>query len=313
VDLGGSSQIYRIATITGETTLTVDVNYDGTTSTTQSYEILPQEEYFLPIQCSHRMFLWHEENGRPQQMHFITDQDFLSQGIQANSTGVPSHYRMWGEDMVREQLLEASVIRVDSTSASDTTQTIRVHGHDANGLPTYEDISLNGTTAASGSVSFASVERVSRSASTAGAITIDANSGNTLVAYLPIGDYTAGIQYKKVRLYPLPNTVFPMHVWYYKDPFRLVDDDDIHELGQEFDEALILRATAMIMAKQDQQQAEAAFALYRDEVRNLKKTNVDKIDWFPALQRAGRSTGSDPLLHNHLRYSQVGAHFGPRV
>jgi len=77
ITLQGSNIEYTIKTITGETTLTIDVNFDGTTiSGTGTYSILPQEEYNVPIQASHRMFLWHEQYGYPFMMTYITDQNF---------------------------------------------------------------------------------------------------------------------------------------------------------------------------------------------------------------------------------------------
>ena len=46
INLQGSSKNYTIATITGETTLTLDQNYTGTTiSGSGTYSILAQEEY----------------------------------------------------------------------------------------------------------------------------------------------------------------------------------------------------------------------------------------------------------------------------
>ena len=52
------------------------------------------------------------------------------------------------------------------------------------------------------------------------------------------------------------------------------------------------------------------FGLYKDEIRSLKKNNVDKIDWFPSLR--GQGSGSFPRVSRNLLYQQVGPHFGPR-
>jgi hypothetical protein len=45
ITISGSSKVFEISTITGETTLTLNQVYDGTTTTTGTYEILPREEY----------------------------------------------------------------------------------------------------------------------------------------------------------------------------------------------------------------------------------------------------------------------------
>lgn len=316
VALGGSTRIYTIKTITGETTFTVDINYDGDTSTTQSYEIKPQQIYNVPVQSSQRLFLWHREWGFPQQLEFETDQHFFDVTFDDKTTGIPELYRMWGADMVIDQLLEASIVTVSSSSASDTTQTVTVFGN-VSGYPDFETMSLNGTNSVNGSKSFQNIERVVKNASTTGRITVTGNSTNATIAVLPVGDTTGGIMYRKIRLFPLPTTVFPMQAWYYKDPFRLVGDTDIHELGHQFDEAVILLATHKLKMEQNMKKdADRFLATYVDEVRNLRKSNVDKFDFFPTLlkpkhSRRGRR-GRGALVHPNLAFRQAGSNFGPR-
>ena len=107
IELSGSSIEYRIDEITGETAITLDQEYDGTTTTTGTYEILGQEEYNLPIQSRHRMFMWHEAYNYPYKMQYVTDQTFYGRGIFNTVKGIPTNYRMWGTNMVIEQLREA--------------------------------------------------------------------------------------------------------------------------------------------------------------------------------------------------------------
>lgn len=315
IKFGGSAYYYTIRTITGETTLTIDKNYDGTTSAVQSYSILPTEEYNLPIQAGHRMFMWHNAYGYPYKLTYVTDQDFRGSGVCDTNISVPTNYRMWGEDMVIEQPLQASVMRIASSSSADTSIQVTVFGV-VSGYPDYETITTNasdGTTAASGSKSFTSIERVIKSASTTGRITVDCNSANTTVAVLPVGDTTGGIMYRKVQLWPLPDAVDDIYVQYYKDPYRLVNDNDVHEMGQDFDEAIILLATSKLKYEQDQAEGDKFLLLYKDEVKNLKKTNADKIDWLPTLQRDNSMSNRGGLIHNQLGYNQLGGNYGPMV
>ncbi len=97
---------------------------------------------------------------------------------------------------------------------------------------------------------------------------------------------------------------------FYKDPLRLVGDNDVHELGQQFDEAIILLSVAKIKAEQSQKEAANWFAMYSDEIRSLRRTNLDKIDWFPTLQRPSLF-GRSGLVQSNLSFSQVGPFFGP--
>ena len=311
IKFGGSTKYYKIDTITSETEGTLDKAYDGDDATDESYEIMPQEEYNLPVQVSHRMFMWHREWGYPRQLSFVTDQTFYGQGIDDITIGIPTHYKMWGENMVKEQPLAAGALRVYSSDADDKSISITIFGT-VGGYPDYEVIATNasnGTTATSGSKSFTYVERVVKNAVTEGTITIDANSANTTIAVIPVGDTTAGILYHKVQLYPLPNSAFDINVWYYKDPYRLVNDTDVHELGQEFDESIILLATAKMRFESNQEEGDKWFALYKDELKSLKRTNVDKMDWFPKLDSVIlRSTSS---VHPFLSYQQIGTYYGP--
>jgi len=219
---------------------------------------------------------------------------------------------MWGQDMTLKQLTQASVIRVVSSSASDTSKNVTVFGI-VSGYPDFEVIVVNGTSAVSGSKSFSSIERVVKDATTIGRITVDANSGNDVVAVIPVGLTTLGIFYPKIQLWPLPDGIYPINVNYYKDPWALVGESDIHEMGQDFDEALILLATAKIKYESSMNEDGDKFvALYLDEVKSLKRVNTDKVDWYPVLKRPQDSRGNrNSRISRGLSYLQLGANYGP--
>jgi len=316
IKLSGDNGVHTVKEINAETSLRIETGYSATaTTTTGTYSILGQEEYNLPIQSGHRMFLWHEEWGTPYKMEYITDQDFYDRGFYNTTEQIPIAYRMWGEDMVIEQLKEASVIRVASSDSADQSIKITVFGNVA-GYPDFEVITTDGsdgTTPVSGSKSFQSIERVVKNASTTGRITVDGNSANTVVAVLPVGDTTAGVIYRKMQLYPLPSTVFDMNIQYYKDVYRLVSDEDIHEMGQEFDEAIILLAVSKVKGEAEIKQGTTTFfSMWQDEMRSLKKTNVDKIDWFPTLKKPRESKTHFSRVHPFLQHRQAGAFYGYR-
>ena len=214
---------------------------------------------------------------------------------------------MWGSDMVIEQIKSASVISVVSSSTSDTTQKVTVFGT-VSGYPDYEQISLTGTTTANGTKSFSSIERVVKDASTTGRITVSANTAGTTLAVLPVGDTTAGIIYRKINIWPLPNSVFPIQVYYYKDPYRLVNDYDVHDLGGDFDEAIILLSVSKIKYETSQVEGDRWYDMYKDEISNLRGTNVDKFDFFPHLLRP-KSYNNNTMVHPHLLRRQFGSYF----
>ena len=312
VMLGGSSMPYKVATITGATTFTVDVAYDGTTSSTQSYKIYGTEEYNLPIQTGKIGFIWHEKFGYPYVLDYVTDIDFFHSSTSLQQSNIPTHYRMWGENTIITQPLIASVMSVFSSSTSDTSKNITFFGT-VSGYPDYEIITANGTTTVSGTKSFSSIERISKDSSTAGRITIS-DSSSTILAVLPVGMTTSTIQYKKIQLYPQPQTIFPINVQYYKEPYSLVNNGDTHDLGNDFDESIILLACSKIKFGTNQKEGEYFYKLFLDEMKTLRRVNLDRnLDWLPRLQRPSDSyMAREARLHRNLSYNQLGGFYGPR-
>lgn len=310
VTLGGSNLRYTIKTITSETSFTVDYAYDGTSSAVQSYIIWPQEEYTLPVQCDKVAFLYHERFNYPYVMKYIPNLEFFQSSTILFYQTVPIYYKMWEENMALKQPLEASTVSVISSTASDTSVPITVFGT-VSGYPDSETITCTGNTTTTGSKSFTYIDRVVKSSTSVGRITVTTNSGNVTVAVLPVGDTTGGIFYKKVLLWPLPNAVFPMHVMYYKQPYRMVNDSDIHELGQEFDHAIILLTTAKIRYQNNQKEGDRFMAMYTDELKSLRKANGDKLDFLNVLKRPEDSRFLGEGIHPQVLFRQLGGNFGP--
>ena len=320
IDVQGSSISFIIDTITGENAWTVTRAYDGTTASSLTFKIYGREDYTFPMQLGRVAFVWHEKFGRPYILRYISDFSFFGQrrlsGGVVNTSATPTHYRMWGEDDVLQQPYANSVLRVLSSDSNDTSRSITIWGK-VSGFPDFETIVTNssdGTTAVSGSKTFdaGSIERVAKDSSTIGRITVDANSADVIVATLPVGDVTGRVAYKHFQLWPLPQDVFPLMIWYYKDPWRLVNDVDFHELGPEFDESVILLAVAKIKYQNSQVEGDRFFSMYRDEIRSLRRKNADKLDEILELLRPREeSQGTSSFIHPQLSFNQLGGQFGP--
>lgn len=387
IKFDGSVIYFKIASITSETSGTLDQVFDGTSGTTLGYGISPQEDYTLPIQIGHSAFLWHRKYGMPKQLEYIPAQDFYKAGVLDILTNIPVAYRMWGMDAAIQQPISASVMSISSSVSTDTSIAVTIFGT-VNGYPDYEIINTNAsnaTTVVSGTKSFSFVERIVKNQSTTGTITINSNLqtntysftvsgittapviGNTYtnnavtftvkylnltgasgslkgiivatgsgaptssgtltratgtadatitfslgiqqsvnIGVLPVGVTTTGPYYTKVQLYPLPNSIFPINVYYYKLPYQLINAGDVPEIGEEFSEAIILLASAKLKAEQNQAADSQNFMnLYMDEIKSLKATNLDKIDWKMVLKRAGENDNIDQFTGG-LRFQQVG-------
>lgn len=311
VKFSGSAKYFKIRTITGQTTFTIDQVYDGTTSSTATYSILGQEDYVLPIQVGHSAFLWHKQYGFPLPLTYMPTQTFYESGAFDTVENIPVAYRMWGADDAITQVKTSGTISLSSSSSSDTSVSVTIFGI-VSGYPDYEIVvtnSTNGTTAAVSTKSFSSIDRISKNQATVGRITLTMDSGLTTIAVLPVGSTTSEIKYSRVQLYPLPNATFPINVYYYKLPYQLVNDADVSELGEEFSEAIILLSTAKLKAEQSQQESALFYQMYDDEIKSLRKTNVDKIDWLPKLKRPVSTGFQSP--GGGVLYQQVGAFYGP--
>ena len=253
--------------------------------------------------------MWHEDYGYPMQMTYVVDQDFYSHGRHITEKGTHILYRMWGENMLLKDILTPTSFAVFSSETNDTTNDITIFGT-SQGYPESETIRVNGASVVTGTTVFSAVDRIVKDSSTNGRISVTA-SGDTSIVYsvVPKGDITSGVLYKKIQVHPLPNTAFDMHVHYYKEPYKLVNDDDEHELGQEFDEAIILLSVVKIKAENSQSEAKGFMDLYKDELKTLKRTNVDKIDFFPKMRSA--NAGSSDRFGPNINYSQFGSYYGP--
>lgn len=311
--ISGSNKVFVITAVASNTSLTINLNYDGTTGASKTYTIYGTEEYTLPVQTGQVAMVWHEAYGYAYPLTYIPDKQFYDYSFSLNYSYIPTAYRLWGEDDVMQQPTSASVMRIASSASGDTSIALTVFGT-VSSFPDFETITTNsadGTTAVSGAKSFSQVERIVKSASTTGRITVDSNSANVVVARLPVGNATNSIMYKKIQLYPLPDDIYEMNVQFYKDPWFLINDGDIHEFGDRFDEAIILLATAKLKAEQNQQESDRFIALYLDELKVLKKINSEQLDWWPTLKRPRDSRTNGDRLNRYVLYNQLGGSYGP--
>lgn len=386
IKFDGSVKYFKIASITSETSGTLNEVYDGTTSTGLGYAIMPQEEYTLPIQVGHSCFLWHRRYGMPKLMEYVPAMDFYKAGVLDILTNIPVAYRMWGVDAAIQQPIAPSVMTISSSASTDTNISVTIFGT-VNGLPDYEIIitnASNATTAVAGLKLFSFVERIVKNQLTSGTISVISNIkastysfnvsgittppvvGNTYtnngitftityvyvvgqpgsmagtftmtgsgvplssgtltratgtgdstisfssyvqqsvkVGILPVGMTTTGPVYTKIQVYPLPNWIFPVYVYYYKLPYQLVNANDVPELGEDFSEAIILLSCAKLKGEQNLSQDSMNFMnMFNDEIKSLKQTNLDKIDWKAVLKLPGED--SNDQFTGGLRFSQVG-------
>ena len=154
-----------------------------------------------------------------------------------NGSGAVGKYCIL-DKTVKAQPSAAGVVSIVSNSSSDSTQTILIRGIVDN-AETTEDISANGTTAATGSKLFSRILGVSKNAIATGKITV--TIGSTTIAVILPQLYET--RYKVMRLYAIPSGIVTLSVPYimkaqplYDDnDYTVIDCSDIIEIGAKAD------------------------------------------------------------------------------
>jgi hypothetical protein len=135
-------------------------------------------------------------------INIVTEQDFLQNyGDALTDTGSPDTCFL-GSDVIASQPASGQLI-IKSSSASDTTQTVLLRGISSTAGEVYESLTCNGTTAVTASNTYTSVLGLSKSAATAGKITLYDNDGTTARAVM--SPETLVSRYKILNLYPVPS------------------------------------------------------------------------------------------------------------
>ena len=161
------------------------------------------------------------------------------------------------ESPVAAQPTSASVVTVVSTSASDSSVAVTIRGV-VSGIERYETITLNGTTPAVGSLSFTSINSVSKDL-TVGAVTVTCNS-QTIASIEPERKV---VRYKLIRFMPIPSAATTVTIPYHILPLPMAQDDDVPVI--DIDDCLEAGARADGWRyKRQGQKASVEEANYRD-------------------------------------------------
>jgi len=127
------------------------------------------------------------------------------------------------DDVVKEQPSSSSYLAIKSSSASDTTQSVLIRGL-ASSAEYYETVTLTGTTNATSANPYTRIKGISKSAATAGSVTVIANAGVTTQAFIP--PETLETRYKLALLHYIPTAVYTIAMPYIVNPMPLSQDYD---------------------------------------------------------------------------------------
>ena len=211
----------------------------------------------------------------------------------SSDTGTPFAYSITGMSWVENQPSSASVLTIVSDNTNDTTQTVRVKGYDANGTEIQEQISLNGTTSAAGSVSFTSITHLSKSDVTSGIVTVTSNSAAVTVVRLPA--YFKAKQFQPLNLYYIPSGVNAYKVRGIKRPTQMVYAEDYPDFPESYHELVLIGGA--IRGHLDRFRPTLAFQL------------KDKL-WMPTVKRLMGEMGNKRGKTSSVIGGSYSPHYG---
>jgi len=217
-------------------------------------------------------------------------------------TGDPEAFVTLGQTRVAKQPSDASAIYAKSTSAADTTQTIRIEGtinqsggSNVWGYRQTGSATLTGTTAVQiGSISnWTEIDSVSLSAACAGTVSLYEDSGSgTELARITIGQTTP--RYWTVYLWPTPSSALTVSMDYAREITDMSNSTDEPLLPVDFHRVLVYGACMDETLKTDDQRFSVFEREWNKGVNALLYWLHARSSWRPGSQsaRAGSNLGA---------------------
>ncbi len=252
------------------------------------------ENYQLPRDCDVISLI--RQTSTPVKLRYVPDDLFYDLLPNPTTTGNPKLYRIWEEEGVEVRLSADDSVEVLSSSASDTTQTVRIVGKDSTGLLRTESLTLTGVTAVAGTITYNSgdVLRISKSADTVGVVTIRKATGDTTLVKLAPTETQA--RFKVVSFYPIPSSAITLYIEYFTSIRRLEGDNDVPDLPEKWLWVVRLGTMAKVYQYQNKESLfNTTQAQYAAGVRGMVKEDLGNIDYIPVL-KSQLDIISDPWL-----------------
>lgn len=220
--------------------------------------VVSTRDYYIPT-LYRRIRHINDVTNNNASIEEVSIRELTSYDPDGNQTGNISKYAVMGIHEVSAQPLAASVISIVSSSASDTSQTVKLAGYNANQVYIEETLTLNGTIAVTGTTSFTELIEVRKSADTVGIITVS-DDDPVVLTRIPFNEHR--MQYMKLRVFPIPDSIDTIHIYSYRKPLIMEDAQDTPDIPEEWVELLL--KIALEFGAYDNQDFDLYFKL-RDE------------------------------------------------
>jgi hypothetical protein len=179
-----------------------------------------RQDYKLPSNFGKEVYV--QDSTNTVQLSSVTLQQMAEDNPNFILTqGQPQFYAVL-DSPVWNQPTAAATLSIFSSSAADTTQTVRITGEDTSRNFISEDITLTGQSTVTTSGAYRVIRSISKSAVTTGYITV--NSGSVSVATLASADLAYSI--KVIRFFPTPSGVITIYCPFIIKPYPMTSDYD---------------------------------------------------------------------------------------
>lgn len=259
------------------------------------FMLWPKTETFSTVSGT-QVYPLHQEFLRGYSFRNTTQRIFLTEtpsrniepdGIDWDNDANTGAFVLTGRSQVANQPTSASVIRIVSSSASDTTaaKAITITGDTANGV-TSETLTPNGTTPVSGTTSFTTILSVTKGAAWVGTMTMTSNSAAVTNLVLFPAEY--GRSYPQMRLLYLPTGSETISYRFYRRPRELSAANDITDIPPPFERILVFDALLMLGAYDNR--------LDGGRIGLWTRMRDDLYNQLSEAQKEGNTLGAEPRL-----------------
>ena len=228
----------------------------------------------------------------PMKLIQVPDELFYRLIPNPTAEGNPRFYRLWEEVGTQVDLTVADTIDVVSNNAADSTSfTVSIVGY-RDGIKTSEVLTLNGTTAVAGSITFDAGRplRITKSGTTTGVITVTEHSGGTTI--LTLGKEERGARFKIISFYPIPSAEITINIEYFTRIRFLFNDSDEPDFNEKWHWVVEEGALAKVYEyKEDDNRQQITFNRYKAGVRGMIEADKAQYDLIDHLKSQAENRG----------------------
>jgi hypothetical protein len=265
--------------------------WDGSTSLTLTKGTV---DYILHPEVHRLLYLYNRTRNEYLSEISMRGLERLDPNI--TDAGAPTRYAIWGKSPVAAPLPSAQMVKIVSSSASDTgaTYTVQLRGI-ASGTTSAVNIAMSptGTTAVTSGTALSQILSVGWATPWNGELTMTANTTGETLLYVKTGCTLP--TYPIVHLLDKPNSADTLEYRFFRQPYTMVNDGDVPDIPPPHSEILVWDALLMFSGYQSDMSAKAVqvWVDMRDRLEKAMYHNLLEGHTIGAQARFIRQLGGE--------------------